>query len=248
MLPLNTYFTPPSSPDRRGNCNFSPTKTNDTSFSSYLGASYPSDTTSSDKVITFSQKIANFLYWDATTSSTRSPLQNSPSKLVEQRSKKINALNQEKTTLLRACESEPALAACVERLAKKASLPHPSAIFYGRLPTNTQTSVNETVDILLQVEQVQKNITSTLTYRSPLKDDTRKNAAIDRCIEGSLLLAGNSEDLENALKRLPQQTNHSLAPLVKSTISRSEYMSRTLIDITTDRIQSLPPTPTRKHR
>lgn len=184
--------------------------------------------------------------WDQITSSPRSPLQESPTKLLAQRTKKIQVLNEEKASLLRTCENEPALAACVERLAKKAQLPHTPAIFYGRLPRNTQSAVNETADILLQAEQVRKNINSTSAYRSPLKNDAHKEASIDRCIGNSLLLSYNSENLENGLKRLPEQTKKSLTSLVKSTILRSETMNRTLIDITNDPIQSLPLTPVKK--
>ncbi|MES2198606.1 MAG: hypothetical protein V4489_00350, partial [Chlamydiota bacterium] len=210
MFSINFYPTPLSSPNNQDN-----------SFSSYFGASYPSNTTNSDKIIDFSQKIVEFLYWDQKTSSPRSPSQGSPSKLAAERTQKIQSLNQEKNSLLRNLEKELELAACVERLAKKAPLPNVSTISFAKLSHEVQTAVNKTVDILLEAEQTKKNITTTLHHTKNTHQTVTINPLTEkyfnRCVENSLLFSDNLENLENSLKKLPKQTERALTPIITST-------------------------------
>ncbi len=223
--------SPNTSPNGPSNFQFSPNMAPANKNSTPLSLS--------DKVIRFSEKLVSFIHWDITTSDPRLPMQDSPIKLLSERNRKIESLNTEKSTLLQSSKGTPELAACVELLAKKASLPSTSTTSYKKLPPKTQSIVDATADLLLLTKQAQLDTNKALGY-DPLRSKgliispsacAPRDAFINLCVEKVLLVSINTESLKNQVKTLPQQTQKSLDPILASSTKKSETMTSNLANL-----------------
>lgn len=247
---LNVFCPSPKSPNGPSGFKFSSgnsTQANSSTFSP-TKAIQQATTPNADNIMSFSERLVSFIHWNITTSDPRTPIQTSPMNLFAEKNRRVASLNAEKNTLLQSCKETPELAACVEILAKKASLPKTSTISYGKLPHKTQNIVNETADLMLLTEQAQVDTATALGY-DPLRSlppssttylaHAPQGAFIDLCVEKVLLVSIHSESLKDEVKTLPKHTQRSFDPILASSTKRSEAMTKNLMDLTSDRIQNL---------
>lgn len=231
-------FSPPRTPNGPGSYIFSPVKTpKETRSPSFIKAIEEPSIQETEKVIIFSRKIVSFITWDQKTSDPRSPTQISVRELSLQRNKQIQSLTEEKASLLQEIKrSSPSLelAACVERLTKKASLPHSSTASYASLPPPSRDNIDDIVDLLVQREIARKNTNSVLRSDFPTQD------LIAKTLERVLLVSMNGENSKNTLRSAPKETQKSLAPIIDDIIISSRQMIDDLSPVILASIKTLP--------